>query len=235
MQKGKRFPRRWQLTPPAFGGRKKKRMGPPVVFIHQPYDRTIMGAAAFAVKPPRWPDRSPTWTERHAADPESALVRLVVDYFRGYRGSFPAERVQNLVKARYPTLYALVVDARYRRRWHGFLYAHPGAFSLVRVPGSADPDQQAWRLCLAGSGDGWWSVDAAEAQRAAAEDRAIGDLAASLLGPGPVTLRDLSQRLNAVPGFEHVPMRRLRHVIETVAADRLAMPRPSWDVLRRSA
>ena len=165
------------------------------VFVHQPYDSTLLRRPAPGGHGARRP-AGPSWTDRRGT--EADLVRIVVDQFRGYAGSLPSERLQNVVKATYPTLYAAVVDARYRRRWNAFLQAHPTAFTLAQVPAAADPAQPAWRLYLAPNAGRWWAVDAARR-----DDEAVlrDHLAAELrTGGAPASIDAVVARARAVDG-----------------------------------
>ena len=90
---------------------------------------------------------------------EAILLQLIVDYFQGYGGSIPSERIQNILKRDHGYLYHSVVVTYYRRRWHRFIEYN--SKSLMLFWRTSAHDSVCWRIRLASSKD-WEEVDRVE-------------------------------------------------------------------------
>ena len=118
---------------------------------------------------------------------EAILLQLIVDYFQGYGGSIPSERIQNILKRDHGDLYHSVVVTYYRRRWHRFIEYN--SKSLMLFWRTSAHDSVCWRIRLASSKD-WEEVDRVEELK---KDRWITERLRCILTDSPSKSRIMTE------------------------------------------
>ena len=121
---------------------------------------------------------------------EAILLQLILDYFQGYGGSIPSERIQNILKRDHGDLYHSVVVTWYRRRWHRFMEYNSKSFILFWR--TSAHDSVCWRIRLASSKD-WEETDRVEELK---KDRWITERLCCILKDKACTMADVVSELN---------------------------------------
>ena len=158
-------------------------------------------------------------------DEEAILLHAAVAFFDGYPGSIPSERVQSFVRIHYPVPYDNVVNQLHRGHWRAFVFSYPGQLALIAID---EEERKPWRIRLAGS-HRWRDVDATQQGQRHGEDQRVCDqMERLMLGfGGTVTLRQLTDCVNAAAAGRYLRMRHARHLLQSDRRGRFAVDHSS--------
>ena len=134
---------------------------------------------------------------------KAELVQCILNYFGGYNGSLPSERVQNIMKNDHAELYDAVVVRQFKKKWHKFLQHCSGTFVLFSRPAACAPEECSWRIRLRSSAD-WEEADEKEEQLRAALERDLVEKIRVLLLQHPeyqAPVNDVVKQLNIELGL----------------------------------